>query len=139
MITVFPQATVTGSLTSNPVLLPPGAVTAVLGTVMNSSDVTTPGHAVNLCLGWQSDYVTVGHGASCVWQSGASGAAPAISTRVPQNAAAVSVQIITSGPLSIGVTLDIQDAGGNSLFLVAPSGHGVGIDVPVPPVVSQMF
>ena len=130
MITLFPQTTFSGTWTSNAVLVPHGGVTAILQAAMNPGDISTPGWSVGLCIGQMLDYRTVGHGASNTWQSGGS-TGPYLAIQLSVYVQSVTGQMIVPQPLSIGLTLDILDAMGNSLFISTPSGSGVAIPVPV--------
>jgi len=146
LITLIAQAQQSGTIASRLVWLPYGAATVLVQTIMNATDVTTGGNAIGVAILWTFDWVRVAHAASMTWQSGVYRTplgdygggrpltGPGLKMPIPPSARGFAGQLVVPQSLAIGLSMDIQDAHGNSLPIVAPSGAGVPVATPVWPV-----
>ena len=138
MTTIIPQTEQSGTIASQLVWLPFGARTVSLAAIMNAADIATAGNVVGVALIWSFDGTRTALAAHCVWQSGVPGGAPnavpGLSVAIPPNAIGFAGQIVAPQALNIGLAMDIRDAHDNSLPIVAPSGSGVPVQVPVYPM-----
>jgi hypothetical protein len=132
LITLIPQQSVQGTIASNIVLIPVGAVQLFVQAIVNAGDITNLGRSLTLCAIWTTDLQHQSHGASCTWQSGPGidlfgNSAPSLSIPIPANMIGFSAQIASPQLISIGIEMDMTDAYGNSLLTNGPSGTGAGI------------
>jgi hypothetical protein len=142
MVTLIQQAEQSGTIASRPVWLPWGAASVVVSAILSDADVAAAGSVVSLAILWTFDAVRVGHAASCTWQSGLhrgpgesyGNSPPGLRMPVPPGVSGFAGQLIVPKSMNIGLSMDILDAGGNSLPLLTPSGAGVPVETPVYPV-----